>query len=405
VSHRFSAILVLCAMRILYVSPYPPARDGLATYTAALVDAVRANGHEVRVIATDSGHQSPEEVIGSLSRSRDQRETLRAEIEAWAPDVVHLQFTVAGYTTRIFSLLQLLESVRGTKTRVFVTFHEATTDTALLRGVGRALYRRVVELADVVVVHTDASLAELTGRIGARPTATAVISHPRMDAPAPTTTPLELRERYGLDHARVLLFFGFLHVDKGLDDLVHAFHLLDAGEGAAIGDVRLVVAGEVPVRNGPGKPYELRNRIHVARIRRSIARWGLSDRVVFTGYVPSGEMAAWFRLASAVVLPYRRNEQSGVANLAAGLGAPLLVSEVGGLTELAATTGWSFPPRDPDELARTLAAFLRTEGEPGIRSSGAFAPSMAEIARETLALYDGCGPTLGGRYQEHVARA
>ena len=37
-------------MRILFVSPFPPARDGIGTYTQAMIEALRATGHEARVV-------------------------------------------------------------------------------------------------------------------------------------------------------------------------------------------------------------------------------------------------------------------------------------------------------------------------------------------------------------------
>ncbi len=378
-------------MRILYLSPYPPARDGLATYTAALAGAVRAEGHTVGVIAARSIDGVSDDVIGVLPLAPARLEALRAHIEAWNPDVVHVQFTVAAFTTRVPALLRLLDALRPLRARVFVTLHEVTGDTALLHAVGRAIYRRVTEVADAVIVHTHTSYRELTSRVGAVPARAFVLPHPRMELPAATTTPGELRDRYGLGGTRILLFFGFIHVDKGLDDLVRALHLLQSSQGEAVEDVRIVVAGSVPVRQGPGKPYEIRNRLYLARIRRSILRWGLTERVVFTGYVPAGEIAAWFRLAAAAVLPYRRSEQSGVASLAAGAATPLLISDVGGLAEMAGATRWSFPPRAPEQLARTLACFLRESHPraPKVRDD-LTAPGVAEVASKTLSLYRGC---------------
>src|SRR5437763_7091735 len=141
--------------------------------------------------------------------------------------------------------------------------------------------------------------------------------------------------------------FGFIHVDKGLDDLVVALSRLPR-------DVRLAVAGQVRRRSGPFKPFEWRDRLHLRRVRRLIRRHGLGDRVAFAGYVPEGDVRAWFELAEAAVLPYRRIEQSGVANLAAAAGTPVLASEVGGITEVG-DPRWRFPARDPERLAAVLA--------------------------------------------------
>jgi hypothetical protein len=38
-------------VKILYVGPYPPARDGIGVYTRVLAGAMRGLGHEVAVLA------------------------------------------------------------------------------------------------------------------------------------------------------------------------------------------------------------------------------------------------------------------------------------------------------------------------------------------------------------------
>jgi glycosyltransferase involved in cell wall biosynthesis len=102
----------------------------------------------------------------------------------------------------------------------------------------------------------------------------------------------------------------------------------------------------------------LRDRVHLRRTLSMARRGGVDRNILLTGYVPETEMAGWFRAATAVVLPYRRTEQSGVAALANAFDVPVLASMVGGLRELYGNSPWTFPPTDPEEMARVLAEFL-----------------------------------------------
>ena len=371
-------------MRIVYVSPYLPVRDGIADYTAAFVAAVRERGHEARVVSGRPAADAPPEVMGSLPVSRRARAALLDDIRAWDPDVVHVQFAVASYGTRVPALLAFLRAARSLRARVVVTFHEVTRDTESLRALGRAVYSRAARDADVALVHTANARDALVNRAGAPAAAVAVIPHPRRDLPAATVTPDDLRARHGLGTDPVLLAFGFIHVDKGLDDLAEALNALRPEHPR----VRLVVAGDVRTRRGAFRAVELRDRLHLRKVRKMLARFGLTDAVVFTGYVDSGEVRPWFELADAAVLPYRRIEQSGVASLAAAADAPVIVSDIGGLAEGLGDRRWAFEPGDPSRLAAVLDEFLSASPaeRDGARSRMAEA-DIDTVVDETLANY------------------
>ena len=66
-------------MRILYVSPFPPARDGIGTYTEAIIKELRANGHEACVIAARSESLGNPDVARRLAhRARRPHHTPRS---------------------------------------------------------------------------------------------------------------------------------------------------------------------------------------------------------------------------------------------------------------------------------------------------------------------------------------
>ena len=332
-------------MKVLFVSPFPPAQDGIGTHTRGLAAALRAGGHEVRVAVPHLLPGNPGEVLGSIGWRPAELAALRGLITGWQPDVIHVQFAVAAFGARAVPLLRLLDALRRERTApLIVTMHEVTRDTATLRAAGRLIYRRLAARCAAVIVHTHAAFSVLTGPVGVPPGKVTVIPHPRPQPPLPGTAEGDLRARFGLGNARVLLAFGFIHVDKGLGDLVRALTTADLSASGVLDDVRIVVAGGVRPRRGPLRVFQVRDRQHLRQVLRQARRGGVQSRLTLTGYVPDGDIAGWFGAAEAVLLPYRRIEQSGVAALASALGVPVLASTAGGLSELFAGSPWTFPP-------------------------------------------------------------
>ncbi|MEZ0072740.1 glycosyltransferase [Planotetraspora sp. GP83] len=381
-------------MRVLYVSPYPPAPDGIGVYTQVLAGAVRAPGHDVAVLAAHPAPGWSPEVVGALA-IRSLTKDVRDAVASFAPDVVHLQFAVPAFGAKSLAVTRLLDELSRLSVPVTVTMHEVTRDTALLRGPGRTLYRRIAARCDKIIVHTRAARETLTGALGVPPEKTVVIPHFSVRPPAAKSTPDELRLRFDLGGSRILLAFGFIHVDKGLDDLVTALSILRREWPETLRDVRLVVAGAVRSRRGPFRVFQLRDEVHFLSVQRMVRAMGLDDHFVSTGYVPDGDIGAWFEAAEAVVLPYRTAEQSGVANLATAYGVPVIATAVGGLADMFTASPWMAPPGAPGRLAAVIGRFLR-ETPVGHDHGGSAEPAQAAsskttdletVVRETLGVY------------------
>jgi glycosyltransferase involved in cell wall biosynthesis len=116
-----------------------------------------------------------------------------------------------------------------------------------------------------------------------------------------------------------------------------------------------------------------------------------------TRFVSDAELPAFFRRADVVVLPYMRTErldQSGVLATALAFGRPSVVSQVGGLPEVAATgAAVAVPPGDPAALREALEALI-ADPQRRVRVAGAALAaargpySWDTAARQTLALYE-----------------
>lgn len=382
-------------MRILYVSPFPPARDGIGTYTETIIHKLRADGHEARVIAARAESRANPDVLSVLPAKRAGLAALRDIVVAWQPDCIHVQFAVAAFGTRTPVLLLWLRLMRSTGIPVILTMHEVTRDISRLRSAGRLIYRAFAACCDHTIVHTQVALAKCVDVVRIPINRVSVIPHPTADPPREVVTSKELRERFNLGDDVVLLVFGFIHPDKGLPDLVSALRVLRGKNPALLDGVRVVVAGAVRQRNGIFRLFEFQDRIHLMRVRQ-LSRWsGIDQHLLFTGYVPATEVAGWFRAAAATILPYRRTEQSGVAALANAFAVPVLASTVGGLHDLYHDSEWTFPPRDPSTIAQTIAGFLSRADDS--RSAASLPQPANDIATVLAATVDVYRTTLGIR--------
>jgi glycosyltransferase involved in cell wall biosynthesis len=119
-----------------------------------------------------------------------------------------------------------------------------------------------------------------------------------------------------------------------------------------------------------------------------------AGRVRFlTRFVEDAEIPALFRRADVVVLPYRDAEHSGVLYTALAFGKPLVLSDVGGFSEVAAEgAALLVPPEDEAALAATLEELLADEGARAELAAAAARAAAGPyswdmIAGQTLALY------------------
>lgn len=157
-----------------------------------------------------------------------------------------------------------------------------------------------------------------------------------------------LRARYGLGERPTVLCLSRLVPRKGQDALILAMRAIRERIDGAV----LVIAG--------GGPDE-------QRLRRLAERADVTDAVVFTGRVPSGELAAHHTIGDVFAMPCRTRgagldvEGLGIVFLeASASGVPVVAGRSGGAPETVreGRTGHVVDGRDVPELARTLTGLL-----------------------------------------------
>jgi glycosyltransferase involved in cell wall biosynthesis len=230
--------------------------------------------------------------------------------------------------------------------------------------------RQLYDAADALIVHSEYGRRQLVGGLSIDPAKVHVVHHGAFEhltrLPAEVPLPAELASV----EKPVVLFFGLLRPYKGIDVLLDAWRGIDDAELWIVGRPRMPLD---PLRSLAGPNVRLVPR-----------------------FVPDSELPAYFRRADVVVLPYSRTErfdQSGVLATALAFGKAIVLSDIGGFGEVAATgAGVLVPPDDPAELHRALRALLADAGERNRLSSAAAAAatgpySWDSAAEQTLALY------------------
>jgi glycosyltransferase involved in cell wall biosynthesis len=146
---------------------------------------------------------------------------------------------------------------------------------------------------------------------------------------------------------RIVAYVGGFGPHKNLESLVEALAHLISQPG--FDDVRLILVGE----------YE-REVFHstVGPLREKISALGLSDRTIFTGYLPDEELVVLLNLATVLALPSWM-EGFGLPGIeAAACGCPVVATKESPLPELLKEGGLYVDPSSRSELEEALRKVL-----------------------------------------------
>jgi glycosyltransferase involved in cell wall biosynthesis len=291
---------------------------------------------------------------------------LRYRAAARAADVAHFQWLT----------VQQVDAFLLPRNRLLVLTAHDILPREPRRG-QRGAQRRLYDRFDAVIVHSEHGRLRLIDELAVDPARVHVIAHgilrPWEDVHGHEADERSLPPELGGAEGPVALFFGLLRPYKGLEVLLEAWRRYERG-GSSGAELWVV-----------GMP-----RMDIGALRAS-APPGVRfvPRFVF-----GGEILAVMERADVVVLPYREIDQSGVAFTALGAGVPLLLSDVGGFPEIAATgAAQTVPAGDPIALWEALGRLL---GDPAAlaamgdraRAAAAGEYSWEGIARRTLDLYE-----------------
>lgn len=290
-----------------------PAQDGVADYTAHLVDALRAHGTNVVPVPTDPGP------LGAAQAAR--------RLRAMAPTLVHVQFAPSAY--RFSPWIGLIPDVVGAP--VVTTLHEYGWWAAPSWVPARAwagLERRArldretwrLAPASAAVLTTNAGhAATVAARLGRA--AVTVPLAPNVADSGPGEGRAAVRARLGVPlDADVVVFFGFVHPVKGVRYLIEAVARLRPRHDR----LHLLVLGGFTSLALPAD--------EACAFRRELTDWaatcGVQDHVTITGHLAAAQVSAALHAADVAVFPFTAGAttKSGALLSAFAHGLPTVVT-------------------------------------------------------------------------------
>lgn len=335
-------------MRILLVSPFPPTKGGISTYSRRTVTALEALGEKV--------------LVCNFSRISDYFPNFKTA-KAFSPDVIRLEYNIATYGIHspfIFAGL-LLYRIYRKDVMIVANFHEVKRDTDMLGFLGRIWYTLIPRIFDNVYVHTEEAKTILTKKCFISDNLVSVIPLGTYYFSDMNYYEDELINQFDLENKKLILSFGYIHIHKGLDYLIEACKLLKDDHPEIWRDSKVIIAGAIRKRKGIFKGFEKRDIRYFKKLKARINELDMADQIVFTGYTEEKMVYSLFRRAHVVVLPYTNTEQSGVLNQAIAAGTPVIASAIGGLEETLRDVGILVQPKDSKCLANALAKCLRDD--------------------------------------------
>ncbi|MDQ3563511.1 MAG: glycosyltransferase [Pseudomonadota bacterium] len=358
---------------IAFVGTYPPRRCGIATFTRDLSAAVGAASDRVlpmTIAVSDPGGQY--EYRGEVKY--EIRQAVKADYARAAEFVNYSDVRLLSiqHEHGIFGgddgayILDLLTALRTPTIATLHTVLKRPSDSQ------RAIIQKMsLQCARLVVMSTVA--ADLLGAsYGVNERKIQVIPHgiPEM----PPRDQQRLKARFGVSGQRMLLTFGLLGPNKGIETVIRA---LPAVIETFPDVVYFVVGATHPmIVRRHGEAYR-------TSLERESERLGVREHVVFRDqFVSNEELCSYLQAADIYLSPYQNEAQvvSGALSYAMGAGAAVVSTPYWHAQELLSDgRGHLFPFGDHGALSAALRSLLGSpaELERVRRSAFEFTRSMA----------------------------
>ena len=374
--------------RIAMIGNHTPRQCGIGTFTADLINAVsqrfpQTDCFTVAMNDTKEGYDYPPSVRCEIQASELSSYGRAADyLNASNVDVVCLQHEYGIFGGSAGS--HILTLLRKLHQPIVTTLH------TILRKPNRDqrdVMAQLTQLSDRLVVMSQQGAQFLQEVHGVDPAKIDVIHH---GIPAvPTISVEHYKATFGLTGKSVLLTFGLLSPDKGIENVIEALPAILA----QFPDVVYVVLGAT-------HPHILRQQGELYRqsLEALAERLGVRQSVHFHNhFVPIEELTQYLRAADIYITPYLKPEQitSGTLAYALGAGKAVISTSYYYAEELLADgRGILVPWRDPSAIAKEVIVLLR---EP---------ETLAALQARALKYGEQMAwPAVAERYQETFERA
>jgi glycosyltransferase involved in cell wall biosynthesis len=344
--------------RIAVVGNYLPRQCGIATFTADLCEAISSEYGSARLFAlavndTESGYAYPPRVRLALQQDDLSSYEQAADFLNFTNfDLVCLQHEYGIFGGPAGS--HILSLLRRLKMPVITTLHTVLREP---NPDQRLVMEEIAAISDRLIVMSQLSSQFLQEIFKVPGSKIDMVPHGVPDLPF--LDPNFYKDRFGVEGKAVLLTFGLLSPNKGIESVIQALPQILAKHK----NVVYIVAGAT-------HPHILRREGDRYRDSlRSLAKQvGVESNVIFHNrFVSPEEMVEFIGAADIYITPYRHEAQvvSGTLAYALGAGKAIISTPYWHAIELLdAGRGALVPFQDPDAIARKTVELLDT---PAIR--------------------------------------
>jgi len=325
------------SMKIILVGPSNRFQGGISSYLEYTALQLAEEGNEVGIIffdrllpsflypGRDRLNENP-----TLSFDHENIETLfvmnyygilvpseaKEKIAAFNPDFVIFHW----WTFAVFPMIKRVARIMSDfRYRYYFEIHEVIDQNdsriPMVSRISRMLGGRLLNRGSALVAHSSTDVKQISSHYGVEPDKVKVIPLANINLYGPRSSKAEAREKLGIDHRKVILFFGLIRKYKGVLELIRAF------EGAVgTEDTLLLIVGEI---------WDEKNSIMSAK-NESVRK---KDILLIDRFVKDSEISTIYSSADVLAMPYSRASQSAVGGIAMEYGIPIVAYSVGGLKE------------------------------------------------------------------------
>src|ERR1700686_3939820 len=344
--------------RIAVIGNYLPRQCGIATFTTDLCSAISAEYGSARLLAlpvndTEEGYDYPARVRWSLAQDEVKSYQEAAEFLNFNNiDMVCLQHEYGIFGGPAGS--HILHLLRALKMPVVTTLHTVLREPDANQSM---VMEEIVELSDRLIVMSQLSSQFLQEIFKVPGSKIDMVPHGVPDLPFLDHN--FYKDRFGVEGKAVLLTFGLLSPNKGIENVIQALpQILSKHKNVAY-----IVAGAT-------HPHILRREgdKYRASLQALAKEMGVESQVIFHNrFVSPEEMVEFIGAADIYITPYRHEAQvvSGTLAYALGAGKAIISTPYWHALELLDDQrGALVPFQNPDAIAQKTIELLDT---PAIR--------------------------------------
>jgi len=367
--------------RIAFIGNYLPRQCGIATFTTDLCTAMGAEYGVGRMFAIpvndpDSSYEYPEAVRLELEQEDCPSYQRAADFLNFnGNDLVCLQheYGIFGGAAGKY----ILTLLRRLRMPLVTTFHTVLREPDWNQ---RAVLEEIAQLSDRLIVmsqHAAGLLHEVYGIPWAK---IDIIPHGVPDLPF--MDPNYFKDHFGTEGKSVLLTFGLLSPNKGVENVISALPAILARHPNLVYIISGATHPHIKKREGE------RYRDALSALAETL---GVQSQVIFNNrFVSAEELAEHVGAADIYITPYRQEAQvvSGTLAIAIGAGKAIISTPYWHAKELLADRrGVIVPFDDPAAIADAAIALLDSDAERHAMRKRAYLYSRATTWPKTARAY------------------